>query len=366
MGLDTPRREETRRLLDSIAVAPIRAEPPPRARPSLRWLYGAGAIALLLVVTVLLLWLWPGRRTDGAPARASAQVSAPAGAAPAGRSTLQASGFVVARRQATVSADVTGRVVELHVNEGTQVEEGQLLAELDSRIAVAQLGVARSSIESERRTAEVTRSRIADAQQRLQRSRELAVDGFVSKAELDAAVNELSLLEAQLASDLSRVGTARKQYELQRQQLEATRIVAPFAGAVTELAAHVGEIVSPISAGGGFTRTGICTIVDLDSVEGEADISEQYLGRVHRGQDVGIVAAAYPGERFHGTVAAITPVVERNTAAIKVRVRLDNSDGRLMPGMRIDMDFADEVARQPTPGSGDTGAGMALNQPPGG
>jgi multidrug resistance efflux pump len=128
---------------------------------------------------------------------------------------------------------------------------------------------------------------------------------------------------------------------MQHQQLASTRIVAPFDGVVTALSAHVGEIVSPISAGGGFTRTGICTIVDLGTVEGEANISEQYLSRIAAGQRVRITALAYPDARIGGRVLGMTPVVDRNTAALKVRIGFDDAvPVQLMPGMRIDLDFA--------------------------
>ncbi|MDP5210788.1 efflux RND transporter periplasmic adaptor subunit [Microbulbifer sp. 2205BS26-8] len=256
-----------------------------------------------------------------------------------GERVLQASGFVVARRQATVSADVTGRLVKIHVREGATVEKGQLLAELDPRVAQARVDYARVNVESARKVAVVSKARLAEAGASLARYRKLAEDKFVSPEELDAASYKVDILKAQLASDRTLIQAAEKQFEIERQQLSNTQILAPFDGVVTQVTAHVGEIVSPISAGGGYTRTGICTLVDLDSIEGEINISEQYIDRLREGQKVSVTTVAYPDESFSGKVLGITPMVERNTAAIKVRVGLQGGGHRLIPGMRIDLDF---------------------------
>jgi RND family efflux transporter MFP subunit len=341
MTVATPDRADTRRLLDSLALdtglAPARAP-----RPG--WWVPAIACAVGLAVASGIAWL----RTPAPAAPATAvAVATDASAAPApkravaGSGGVQASGFVVARQQATVSADVTGRLAKILVQEGDRVRRGDLIAELDPHIVAAQVDIATAGIASARRNADVTRARLADARQKLRRSAELAEKRYVSQAALDAANNEVALLEAQLASDLGAVAVADRQSAMQQQQLASTRIVAPFDGVVTALSAHVGEIVSPISAGGGYTRTGICTIVDLGTVEGEANISEQYLSRIVAGQRVQVSALAYPDARVGGRVLGITPVVDRNTAALKVRIAFDDaSPVQLMPGMRIDLDFA--------------------------
>ncbi|MEP7185022.1 MAG: efflux RND transporter periplasmic adaptor subunit [Rhodanobacter sp.] len=339
MNVDSPERRDTRRLLETLAL-PASAPPPPVRRRW--WLVGSAAVVMVGAVT----WLvWP--RPDSA--EPAPQVSQPAAkpenaAQPAkpiaDSAALQASGFVVAKKQATVSTDVTGRLMKIHVEEGDTVKKGQLLAELDPRIPAAQASYASANIETARKAATITRIRIADARRTLRRYSELAAKHFVSREKLDSAANDVALSEAQLASDKSSIVSATRQMKLQQQYLASTRVVAPFDGVVTELSAHVGEIVSPISAGGGFTRTGICTIVNLDSTEAEADINEQYLGSLQQGQSVVITAQAYPGRNFSGKVMGLIPVVQRNTAAIKVRVSLDNTDHRLMPGMRIDLAFA--------------------------
>jgi RND family efflux transporter MFP subunit len=333
-------------LLDSLALD---AGSAPSRPPRNRWLVPAIACALGLAAVSGVAWLRAPTSAPAAIATTTAgavPVAAPASPGAARPAVahgggVQASGFVVARQQATVSADVTGRLAKILVQEGDFVRRGDLIAELDPRIVAAQVDIAVAGIASARRNADVTRARLADARQKLRRSAELAGQHFVSQAALDSATNEVALLEAQLASDLGAVEVANRQSAMQHQQLASTRIVAPFDGVVTALSAHVGEIVSPISAGGGFTRTGICTIVDLGTVEGEANISEQYLSRIAAGQRVRITALAYPDARIGGRVLGMTPVVDRNTAALKVRIGFDDAvPVQLMPGMRIDLDFA--------------------------
>lgn len=339
---DRTDREDTRRLLADLSLPPS-GSVSAAAHPS-RWL-GWAVPTLGLLVTVA--W-WLGARSEAAPAPDPAgevAVEAAGGNAQAvtapvqTRGVLQASGFVVARQQATVSADTTGRLTAVHVAEGDKVRAGDVLAEIDPSIAGVQADVARADVDAAHGRAAVTRARVADARQKLARFRELAAGQYVSQADVDAAENQVSILEAQLASELDAAEASAQRLRLEKQRIESTRIVAPFDGVVTGLSAHVGEIVSPISAGGGFTRTGICTIVDLDSIEAEASISEQHLARVREGQQVSIRAAAHPDTGFSGRVIGITPVVERNAAAINVRVGIDASEQRLMPGMRIELDF---------------------------
>jgi RND family efflux transporter MFP subunit len=346
MSIETPDRASTRRLLDSLALDPPATAPrPPRARAWVAFAAAGAGFAAALALA----WLLMSPRTDEAPSRgpvvattADATPSKPAPVASTGG--VQASGFVVARQQATVSADVTGRLAKILIQEGDRVRAGDLLAELDPRIATAQAGIAEAGVLAARRNVDVTQARLLDARQKLRRSGELAAKQYVSQAGLDAATNDVALLEGQLASDLAAVEVADRQLAMQRQQLASMRIVAPFDGVVTGLSAHVGEIVSPISAGGGFTRTGICTIVDLGTVEGEANISEQYLSRVFPGQRVQVSALAWPQAKVTGRVLGITPVVDRNTAALKVRIAFDAGETVLMPGMRIDLDFAGKEA----------------------
>ncbi len=254
-------------------------------------------------------------------------------------SVLEASGFVVANRQATVSAAFTGRIVRLHVEEGSFVRRGQTIAELDSSVSSAQVAYAQAGVQAAERAAAVTRTKIMMAKRNLLRSEDLAARGFVSQASLDQTTESVESLQAQITSDQSQVEVAVKQLSLQREQLRSLNVVAPFDGIVTELSAHVGEIVSPVSGGGGFTRTGICTIVDPASLEGEVDVNEQHLGRLRQGQRVAVRLPAYPELTLNGRIATLPTAVNRSTAAVKLRIAFDEPSAQLRPGMRADFGF---------------------------
>jgi HlyD family secretion protein len=254
-------------------------------------------------------------------------------------SVLEASGFVIAGRQATVSASITGRIARLQVTEGSFVRRGQPIAELDAGISDAQVAYAEAGVRAADKAAGVTRARMQAANRDKRRSEDLAAQGFVSQASLEQTTAALESLQAQLTSDLSQVEVARKQLALQREQLRSVKVVAPFDGVVTSVSAHVGEIVSPISGSGGFTRTGICTIVDPESVEGEVDVSEQYLGRLRKDLPVSVRFPAYPDITVSGRIAVLPAAVDRNTAAIKVKITFDDLVQQLTPGMRADFTF---------------------------
>jgi RND family efflux transporter MFP subunit len=347
--------DETRRLLktltgsrhDTAAAPEVRS----RAAAHSRWLWAVAGAAVFATAIYFV------RQDDGrvdSDQRAVQAKSAPANTPPPAPSpaaepgdVLQASGFVVATREATVSAETTGRVVRLLVSEGSRVERGQTIAELDASVQQAQVEHARARVAASEDAVAVTESKVAAARRNLERSRSLIKRGFISQSQLDEATDQLAQLEAQLVSDRSQIKVARKELALESKQLDNTRIAAPFDGVVTELAAHVGEIVSPISAGGGFTRTGICTIVDLSSLEGEIDVNEQYLGRIAGGQGVSVTSPAYPSLRIEGHVDTVTAAVDRSTAAVKVRIAFDEAPGKLIPGMRIDAAFAATPGLQP-------------------
>jgi RND family efflux transporter MFP subunit len=252
---------------------------------------------------------------------------------------LEASGFVVARRQATVSASQTGRLARLFVTEGEQVHRGDLIAELDAGISQAEVAYAEAGVRAAERSVEVTRRKLEAAHRAAARDQGLAKDGFISAAGLDQSTSSVDTLQAQLEAELSQVAVAREQQRIQMEQMQGIQVRAPFDGVVTGIAAHEGEIVSPVSGGGGFTRTGICTIVDPSSVEGEVDVNERYLGRLQPGQPVLVHLPAYPKLSFKGTVATLPAVIDRNTAAARIRVSFPAPAAELRPGLRADFSF---------------------------
>jgi RND family efflux transporter MFP subunit len=243
---------------------------------------------------------------------------------------LIASGYVVARRQATVAAEVTGRLLEVRIEEGQRVRRGEVIAVLEPTLARADLGSAQAR-------ANAADADLAEAQRVLDRTRALAQQGFASDAALTAAQSRYDLALAQR-------NAARSDAQRASAQLSRYEIRAPFAGVVINKSAQPGEIISPVSAGGGFTRTGVCTIVDMSSLEIEVDVSEAYIARVSEGQRVEATLDAYPGETFPARVIATVPAADRSRATVRVRIGFDTLDPRILPEMAISVRFLDEAS----------------------
>jgi RND family efflux transporter MFP subunit len=273
-----------------------------------------------------------------------AQVSIPtavarAASVPAGDSVLDATGYVVARRQATVSAKVTGKVLEVLIEEGMIVEEGQLLARLDDSIPRAQLALAESQLAAARASLSELDVQLKQARLDLERTEGLAARNLASKADLDRDTLDVDAVIARLERVRSEVEVAASSLAVQRQLVDDMQVRAPFAGVVVAKAAQPGEMISPISAGGGFTRTGICTIVDMDSLEVEVDVNEAYINRVKPRQPVAVSLNAYPDFRIPAEVIAIIPTADRNKATVRVRIALLERDGRVLPDMGVKVAF---------------------------
>ena len=241
-------------------------------------------------------------------------------------SILDASGYVVARRRATVSSKVTGKVMKVFIEEGMYVEEGQLLAQLDDSTMKADLNYSQSQLDEAIRV--------------FNRTKELAKEELASQASLDAARASVEGLEA--------LNAVRKQV------VNDMQILAPFSGVVVYKAAQPGEMISPVSAGGGFTNTGICTIVDMDSLEVEVDVNEAFINRVKPGQPVITNLNAYPKWDIPSEVIAIIPTADRNKATVKVRIALLERDERVLPDMGSRVSFLRKVenATKETPKEG--------------
>jgi len=210
------------------------------------------------------------------------------------RTVLNASGYVTARRAATVSSKVTGKVVEVLIEEGMKVKEGQVLARLDDTNIKTSLNVAQAQLESTRAALDETRAQLKQANQEYQRITELAKQHIASQSDLDLAESNAKSLQAHLAQQEVDVTVADRTVAMWQQQMDDMIIRAPFDGIVTTKDAQPGEMISPVSAGGGFTRTGIGTVVDMDSLEIEIDVNESYINRVQPGQPVVATLDAYP------------------------------------------------------------------------
>lgn len=311
---------------------------PPAAAPRWRWWLAAlGGAAV--VAAGLFAW---SQRGDGAPLVrvATAQASAQA---PASRSVLDATGYVTARRMATVSAQITGKVETVLIEEGMRVEADEVLATLDDTEAQAQLALTMAQLESARSQLAEIRAQLAQAKRERDRQQELMARGLTSQSGLDVARTEVEALQARLDSAATGVMVADSSVQLARVRLDNTVIRAPFGGVVTVKAAQPGEMISPVSAGGGFTRTGIGTIVDMDSLEIEVDVNESFIQRVRPGQRVEATLNAYPDWRVPAEVIAIIPTADRSRATVRVRIAILASDARIVPEMGVRVAFLSEA-----------------------
>lgn len=256
-----------------------------------------------------------------------------------GGAVLNASGYVTARRRATVSSKVTGKVTEVYVEEGMQVKAGQVLARLDEAYAGRALALTQAEATAAASALEETRVRIREAQLDYDRAERLTAGQISSRADLDRARAQLDAARARLAAQSDQLATARRQVDLQRQNVEDTVIRAPFDGVVITKDAQPGEMISPVSAGGGFTRTGICTIVDMSSLEIEVDVNEAYINRVRANQRVEAVLDAYPDWKIPAHVITAVPTADRQKATVKVRIAFDQKDARVLPDMGVKVSF---------------------------
>ncbi|MCX8044626.1 MAG: efflux RND transporter periplasmic adaptor subunit [Desulfobacterota bacterium] len=252
---------------------------------------------------------------------------------------LNASGYVTPRRRATVAAKITGRVQEMFVEEGMQVTEGQVLALLDSSDARERLRAAEADLEVAQAAVADIEVNLADARRTLARVRQLHRDGVASNEARDKAVAAVDSLEARLRLAKEQVEAAQKRRDVAVQDVENCVVRAPFAGIVVSKDAQVGEMVSPISAGGGFTRTGIATIVDMASLEIEVDVNESFIAKVAIGQKVDAALDAYPEWHIPATVRTIIPTADRQKATVKVRITFDQLDPKILPDMGVKVTF---------------------------
>ena len=262
---------------------------------------------------------------------------------------LNASGYVTARRRATVSSKVTGKVVEVNVEEGMAVTQGQVLARLDDSTARAALALAVAQAESARKAVNENEVHLAQARLTLRRVTELRTKGIATESDVDLAKSDVDGTEARINALRGQVSVAERQIELQQTDLDNTVIRAPFTGVAISKDAQPGEMVSPVSGGGGFTRTGICTIVDMRSLEIEVDVNESYINRVTPGQRVSAVLDAYPDWQIPGHVITMVPTADRQKATVLVRIAFEALDPRILPDMGVKVTFLkeDEEAAAP-------------------
>ena len=330
--------------LDDLRIE-RRAEQKPQSKT---WLVVAAAAVLL--VTGAVFWWHSG--SDAVEVRTAVARDATGGNGE--RTVLNASGYVTARREATVSSKVTGKVTEVLIEEGMKVTNGQVVARLDDSNVKTSLDVAVAQLASAKAALAETEAQLKDANQEFQRTTELAKQHIASQSDLDLAESNAKALQAHLAQQKLDVVVAERQVAMWQQQMDDMIIRAPFDGVITTKDAQPGEMISPVSAGGGFTRTGIGTIVDMSSLEIEIDVNESYINRVEPGQPVEATLDAYPDWKIPCKVIAIIPTADRDKSTVKVRVGFDQLDPRILPDMSVKVAFRD---------NGGTAAGHAVIVP---
>jgi RND family efflux transporter MFP subunit len=319
-------------------LASLRIDQSARAGTSKRGLWITLVIVLVAVATAG--WVW-STRVDAIAVKTVA-VKAETGGGPAPGAVLNASGYVTARRRATVSSKVTGKVLEVFVEEGKAVHRGQVLARLDASQVRAALAVGEAQLETARRGAAEDEARLREATLTLGRREQLVKEQVISKAELDSARAEVESLKARIAVAEQQIKVSESLVNQRKTDLADMEVRAPFDGVAITKDAQPGEMISPVSAGGGFTRTGVATIVDMTSLEIEVDVNESYINRVHAGMPIEAVLDAYPDWRIPAHVIATIPSADRQKATVKVRIGFEQLDPRILPDMGVKVSFLNE------------------------
>ncbi|HEX4966093.1 MAG TPA: efflux RND transporter periplasmic adaptor subunit [Thermoanaerobaculia bacterium] len=283
----------------------------------------------------------------------TAAVQARQGGAATAGTVLNASGYVTARRAATVSSKITGKVVDVLVEEGMEIREGQVLAHLDDATPRKALSLAEAQLASARRNLTENEVRLKQARLNQERIRRLKAQGISTQSDLDAADADAESFAARLEVGRQDVEVAERQIVLRRQDVDDTVIRAPFSGVAVTKDAQPGEMISPISAGGGFTRTGICTLVDMKSLEVDVDVNESYIHRVTPGQRAVATLDAYPDWQIPCHVIMPVPTADRQKATVRVRLGFEQLDPRILPDMGVKVAFLgaeDAEGHQPVAG----------------
>jgi HlyD family secretion protein len=344
---------------DRASIDDLRIDRRHRRRGGAAWVFAA---ILIIACGSAGAWWWTRERP--VPVKVAPAVATET-RAPGENTVLNASGYVTARRRATVSSKVTGKVIEVLVEEGKAVRQGQVLARLDPSTATTYLTLARAELDAARRALTENEVRLGQARTTLARTKALVAEGVMTQADLDAAQAEVDAFDARLALAREQVTVSERQVAVRENDLADLTITAPFSGVAISKDAQPGEMVSPVSAGGGFTRTGICTVVDMSSLEIEVDVNESYINRVSSGQRVQGVLDAYPDWPIPGKVITMVPTADRQKATVLVRIGFDRLDPRILPDMGIKVAFLDSAAPKAARGGqpATTSAGLTLTVP---
>jgi HlyD family secretion protein len=340
--------DDRTKLLNSLVIDRDK----PRARrapqfPRLRPVWTLTTLGAVVIAGAALWFVLPSDEAGRAAAVTTASAEPTSRVAAPERSTvsrarsggLAASGYVVARRRATVAAEITGKVTEVLVEEGMHVKAGQVLARIKSQLTETDVALADSRAKGAEAAVAAIAADLREAERIHTRTQKLAQKSFASEAEMTRSESRVNVLRAQLNQARAQFETAKLEAERYREVLEQHSIRAPFSGVVVDRSAQAGEMISPLSAGGSFTRTGICTIVDMDSIEIEVDVNEAFIGRVRKDGAVAAVLDAYPEWTIPAYVIAIVPTANREKATVRVRIGFREKDPRILPDMAVKVTF---------------------------
>jgi RND family efflux transporter MFP subunit len=308
-------------------------------------LWIAIAIAATVLIGITIFWF---TRPSGIPISVAVAREVAGDTVARGASTLDASGYIVARRQATVSAKITGKVNEVLIEEGQRVEKDQVIARLDDSNYRTMYVQSKAQVAQAQANVHAAEVALDNAKPTFERNKKQLAQGVISAQTYDTAkatydATETALMIAKSSEEVARAALASAQ-----QNLDDTVIRSPYAGVVTVKAAQPGEIISPMSAGGGFTRTGIGTIVDMDSLELEVDVSENFINRVSPGQPASVKLNAYPDWDIPAEVIAVIPTADRAKATVKVRIGFKVKDPRILPEMGARVSFLENKTEAET------------------
>ena len=322
----------------SSRLEALKIERRPAAQtPKIVWLAAGASAAASVAVAIGGLWETTDGRAKADPAPAPITSPSPSD------SLLDASGYVVARRQATVSSKITGRLMAVLVEEGQDVKQGQVLARLDPANATVALEQAKARLAQAETNLQAAEVAFADGGASYSRSEDLFKRGIISAESVEAARSTFNARRMAVLVQQQSVVVERAALAVAELNLEDTVVRAPFSGVVTVTAAAPGEMISPASTGG-FTRTGICTIVDMESLEVEIDVSENFISRVLPGLPVTVRLNAYPDAQFPAEVLAVIPTADRAKATVRVRVAFKTRDTRIVPEMGVRVSFLSKGA----------------------
>lgn len=306
-----------------------------------RWPWIAGAIVLAIVLIGGASWFFLGGKTLAVQAATATTPTANGG----DTAVLQATGYVTARREATVSTQITGTLTQVLIEEGEHVDKDQVLARLDDTAQKAALAQTRAQQQAAMATLAQYQAQLAQARRDLKRAQDLVGRHLVSQQSLEDAQTQVKTLTAQVDAQRKQIDLAQAGVKAAQVQLDYCTVRAPFSGVIIAKNAQVGEIVSPFSAGGGFTRTGVGTIVDMDSLEVDVDVNEAYINRVQPNQPAQAVLDAYPNWTIPAHVIAVIPTADKSKATVKVRIAFDQKDARVLPDMGARVSFLEEAKK---------------------